>query len=159
MQYEEPSKYQIEEVKNLRQKPNQLYRFEFPLKVERLHLRLQKLKEDDSVTLVIANKKPEPRCGALSKTRSAFIGVTKNGSNWQALIAIKKKKTYIGTYVTETEAAIAFDFYCILIHGLTAKTNFSYTKGQLFEMISNYMENDSVLIPKTLGSVFLNQLH
>jgi hypothetical protein len=146
-------------TKYFKPRSTQLHTFDFPQKVSNLLSKLRDSLEDTRNTIVFANKKPEPRCGALSKTRSAFIGVTKNGSNWQALIAIKKKKTYIGTYVTETEAAIAFDFYCILIHGLTAKTNFSYTKGQLFEMISNYMENDSVLIPKTLGSVFLNQLH
>ena len=145
--------------KYFKPRSTQLHAYDFPQKVSNLTSRLRRSPEDAFTTIVFANKKPEPRCGALSKTRSAYIGVTKNGSNWQALIAIKKRKTYIGTYVSETEAAIAFDFYCILIHGLTAKTNFSYTKGQIFDMISNYMENDSVLVPKSLGVPFLNQLH
>ena len=35
-------------------------------------------------------------------------------------------KTYIGTYRSEAQAARAFDFYSLLLHSTTAKTNFDY---------------------------------
>ena len=71
-----------------------------------------------------------------SNRRSAYIGVFKNGPNWQSLISIDKKKTYIGTYLTEIEAARAFDYYSILLHGLTAVTNLDYSKRDILELIT-----------------------
>lgn len=62
-------------------------------------------------------------------------------------MSINKKKTYIGTYLTDTEAAIAFDFHSILEHSLSAKTNFSYTKQLLEEMVANFEEYNGVLKP------------
>lgn len=42
---------------------------------------------------------------------------------------IEKKKTYIGSYKSEEEAATVYDQYNILINGINAKTNFAYTKA------------------------------
>ena len=48
--------------------------------------------------------------------RSSYIGVSKNGKNWQVLINCGKDKKYIGTYTDEKEAAIAYDFFSICLH-------------------------------------------
>ena len=57
-----------------------------------------------------------------------FRGLSKNGKSWQVLIMIEKRKTYIGTYSSEEEAARVYDKYSILINRISAKPNFAYTK-------------------------------
>jgi hypothetical protein len=79
-----------------------------------------------------------------STRRSHFIGVSKNGDVWQALIMIDKKKTYIGTYHSENEAAVAYDFYAIALKHLGAKTNFDYTLSDIKNMVVNYYNNQGV---------------
>lgn len=37
------------------------------------------------------------------------------------------KKRYVGSIENEIKAAIIYDYYAILTHGLKAKLNFSYT--------------------------------
>lgn len=69
---------------------------------------------------------------------SNFIGVSKNGLHWQVLINYGKSKKYIGTYSSEKEAAIAYDFYSILLNTYKAKTNFSYSPELVKEMIYSY---------------------
>mmetsp|Transcript_25968 Transcript_25968/g.29982 ORF Transcript_25968/g.29982 Transcript_25968/m.29982 type:complete len:103 (-) Transcript_25968:39-347(-) len=96
--------------------------------------------------MVIVQGKKKAERKANSNRRSNFIGVSKNGPNWQSMISIQKRKTYIGTYQTEKEAAIAFDFYSILIHSFEAKTNFSYTKQMIMDMIYKFKANDNVFV-------------
>ena len=86
---------------------------------------------DKESIIISGKKKPAPRKSTNSNRRSEYIGVFKNGPNWQALIAIDSVKTYIGTYTTEMEAAKVFDFYSLMLNGLTATTNFSYSKGDI----------------------------
>ena len=74
----------------------------------------------------------------LSKRRSQFIGVLKNGTKCQVLINEGKIKKYIGTYPSEIEAAIVHDFYSIGINGMSAKTNFNYNEEQVVKMIESY---------------------
>ena len=94
---------------------------------------------------VVIGKNKSNRSANRSFRRSRFIGVSKNGPNWQALISINKKKTYIGTYRSEVQAAKAFDFYSLLLHSVTAKTNFDYTKAEVSEMIEKFQEsNDQI---------------
>ena len=83
------------------------------------------------------NKKGRGRVNK-SARRSSYIGVCKNGPHWQALIAINHKKTYIGTYISQKEAAKAYDYYCMLIHCFSARTNFRYTKEQALELVHNF---------------------
>ena len=109
-----------------------------------------KILPGDFSSFVTFQKKKHDRVKS-SNRRSVFIGVSKNGPSWQSMITVNKRKTYIGTYKTEKEAAIAFDFYSMLIHALEGKTNFSYTKGQVWEMINNFVENDQVLNVYQLG--------
>jgi len=52
--------------------------------------------------------------------------VFKNGNKWQALIMINRKKTYIGNYESEEEAAKVYDEYALKYHGNKAKTNFNH---------------------------------
>ncbi|CAI2381245.1 unnamed protein product [Moneuplotes crassus] len=82
-----------------------------------------------------------------SGRRSSYIGVSKNGDVWQALIMIDSKKTYIGTYHKEKEAAMAYDFYSIILKQLAAKTNFDYTLSMIKRMVYNYYENGQEFIP------------
>ena len=65
-------------------------------------------------------------------------------------ITINKRKTYIGSYESEQDAAVAFDFHCILLHSLRAKTNFSYSKANIVNMIANYKENNNYFNPEQL---------
>ena len=74
-----------------------------------------------------------------SKGRSSdYIGVSKNGENWQVLINNGKYKKYIGTYASEKQAAITYDFFAICLHLSKAKTNFSYDQELITEMIASY---------------------
>ena len=82
-----------------------------------------------------------------STRRSSYIGVSKNGDVWQALIMIDSKKTYIGSYHTEEEAAMAYDFFSIVMKQIEAKTNFDYTLDQIRTMTQNYFENGYEFIP------------
>lgn len=65
--------------------------------------------------VINGNRKAAQKAGGPISTRSQFIGVSRNGKAWQALISIRKRKTYIGTYPDERHAALAFDFYSILL--------------------------------------------
>ena len=96
----------------------------------------------DHDLVVYAKDKSSSKAGPISRFRSNFIGVSRNGSNWQSLITIKKRKTYIASYSQEAYAALTFDFYSILLNGLRAVTNFSYTKGELIEMLKIYKQNE-----------------
>ena len=78
----------------------------------------------------------------ISSRRSQFIGVLRNANRWQVLINYRGIKKYIGTYVSEKEAAIIHDFYSIGINGIKGKTNFSYDNELIERMINSYFEND-----------------
>ncbi len=60
------------------------------------------------------------------KTASGYKGVRRNGSDncWQAKINIDKKQTYIGSFATAEEAALAYDKVAIKEHGEFACLNF-----------------------------------
>lgn len=46
------------------------------------------------------------------------------------------KKHYVGSINEEERAARIYDRHAILTHGLRAKTNFSYSKGQIMAILS-----------------------
>lgn len=72
----------------------------------------------------------------LSKSRgSIYRGVSRNGNQWQVLIMINKKKSYIGSYSTEEKAAKEYDVVALCNHGKKAKTNFYYTPEEIEKII------------------------
>ena len=77
----------------------------------------------------------------ISGRRSSYIGVSKNNLHWQALINVANMKRYIGTFATQKEAAIAYDFYSIAVRGAKAKTNFNYSVEIFTNMINSYMSS------------------
>ena len=91
-----------------------------------------------------------------SKRSSRYIGVSKNGINWQSLINEGSQKIYIGTYKTEVEAAIAYDLYALALNGFKSKRNFSYTPELLINMIDGYLsksENSHFVTTKYIDFV------
>ena len=66
-----------------------------------------------------------------NKRSSRFRGVSKNGNQWQVLMMINKKKTYIGNYVSEEFAARIYDILAIKNRGMRARTNFIYSSKQI----------------------------
>eukprot|EP00344_Euplotes_crassus_P002581 CAMPEP_0196996096 /NCGR_PEP_ID=MMETSP1380-20130617/2069_1 /TAXON_ID=5936 /ORGANISM="Euplotes crassus, Strain CT5" /LENGTH=200 /DNA_ID=CAMNT_0042411969 /DNA_START=60 /DNA_END=658 /DNA_ORIENTATION=+ len=81
------------------------------------------------------------------RRRSRYTGVSRNGKNWQVLVNMGKEKKYIGSYTSEKEAAIAYDFYTICLHKSKAKTNFSYHSALIEQMINSYYQNGKVFNP------------
>ncbi|CAI2359704.1 unnamed protein product [Moneuplotes crassus] len=76
--------------------------------------------------------------------RSKYIGVTKNNTNWQALINVKGAKKYIGTFVHEVEAAKAYDLYSVAMQGKKGSRNFTYTGKEMVKMISYFLTHGSI---------------
>lgn len=68
--------------------------------------------------------------------RSKYRGVSRNGSQWQVLIMIKKKKLYMGSYPNEEKAARVYDIAALNYHGYKAKTNYEYTKEEIEKIIN-----------------------
>lgn len=94
---------------------------------------------------------------------SMYRGVSKNKMKWQMMIMGNQKKIYIGAVESEMEAATIYDKVSIIIHGMKvsqnlklshlliqslyssnillihciqAKTNFSYSKQQIEEILA-----------------------
>ena len=44
---------------------------------------------------------------------------------------INRKNTYLGSYISETNAAKVYDLMAIKKNGIKAKTNFKYNKKQI----------------------------
>ena len=137
-----------EEVKKISRRVL-LSNYAFDIKADKL-LKLLTNIEDNQGVIVWQRRKAQRKAGAQSFTRSEYIGVTKYGQHWQAFITISNRKIYIGSYKDERDAAIAFDFYSILHHKLVAKTNFSYSKLDILEMISNFKINGENFKPEKL---------
>ena len=82
-----------------------------------------------------------------------YIGVTKNANCFQAMLMVRHRKRYIGTYKSAEEAAREFDKYSLWYRGLEVSnhhwniqggTNFSYTKEQIMELLKE--EFDRLLL-------------
>jgi len=61
--------------------------------------------------------------------------VSKNGKKWQVQVLGSLRKRYIGSIPTEEMAARIYDCFSIISHGLRAKTNFSYRKNEILDMV------------------------
>jgi len=67
---------------------------------------------------------------------SKYRGVSKNKKKWQILLSLSSLKQYIGGFLDEEDAAYQYDRKSIMIFGLKAKTNFSYTKNQILRILA-----------------------
>lgn len=76
------------------------------------------------------------------KIRSNYIGVTRNGKKWQALVVYNNEKIYIGSFQSEIVAAVTFDFFSMVLHFKNPKVNFYYTTNELREMIDMFLTSD-----------------
>jgi hypothetical protein len=103
---------------------------------------------NSGVNVYIASKNKKDNQISGQSRASKFKGVSKNGNNWQVLININYNKKYVGTFETEVQAALAYDFYAISFHKLEAKTNFSYSQELIADMISGYLSNNNEFIPR-----------
>ncbi|CAI2379431.1 unnamed protein product [Moneuplotes crassus] len=78
------------------------------------------------------------------KRRSKYIGVSKNNSNWQALINIGQIKKYIGTFSNELQGARAYDLYSVALRGEEGALNFDYSAQDMLERIDYFLKHKSV---------------
>lgn len=116
---------------------------------EHLALRniLDSVADDDQVLIhakpTSTSKKPcKQRNGKKAVVRksnrhSMYRGVSLNGKKWQVMIMGKKRKNYFGRFKCELEAAKFYDKLAIVTKGLSANTNFNYTKVQIMEILEN----------------------
>ena len=87
----------------------------------------EEISENDFNELLTKNLKPRG---------SKYRGVSRNGSQWQVLIMVEKKKRYVGSFSNEEEAARAYDKVALQHHGIKAKTNFDYSKEELENILN-----------------------
>ena len=87
------------------------------------------LKGRDDFDIII---KPHKKCfkgDHVSNFRgSRYRGISKNGNSWQILVMVNRKKQYLGTLPSESQAAKFYDKVAIQYQGIKAKTNFAYNK-------------------------------
>ena len=93
------------------------------------------------------SKRVDSRRSNVQERCSKYIGVSKNGNNWQVLITMNKQKTYWRTFETQIQAALVYDFYSIAFNRGKAKANFSYGIQFIKDMIQSYFENDNKFDP------------
>ena len=95
---------------------------------------------DPNLKIITKKQKTAPRIrnNIISSRRSQYIGVFRNGHNWQALITINKHKMYLGNFESQLVAAQTFDLYSILLNGLTASTNFDYKCDEMIQIIEKF---------------------
>ena len=68
---------------------------------------------------------------------SRYWGVSKNKSKWQVMITLNHYKEYNGGFSCEHEASRVYDRKSICTFGLKAKTNNSYTKKEVLDILKN----------------------
>ncbi|CAI2373797.1 unnamed protein product [Moneuplotes crassus] len=112
-------------------------------------LHILKLIDNNVFTgLKARSKSPDCRTKSHNQDRgSKYIGVSKNGNNWQVLITMNKHKTYLGTF-TKIQAALVYDFHSIAFNGAKAKVNFTYTADCVRDMINSYFSNGNKFNPQ-----------
>lgn len=98
---------------------------------------LNELKNFDDEDIVL---KSSPKKHSSNSKLSHFRGVSNNGRKWQVMIMGFAKKIYFGGICSELEASKKYDKYAILMHGLDAKTNYSYNKRELSEILNSCLD-------------------
>ena len=104
---------------------------------------LEKIHNGSITEFKASKKKVKGFFSNRSGRRSKYIGVSKNNYNWQVLINVGNRKKYIGTFPSQKEAAVAYDFYSIALHGERAKTNFNYSNEVVEEMVMSCLNSCS----------------
>lgn len=143
---------------------------------QHLMLLLQKIKDSDSV--LIESKNKSLFLQTRSNRGSRYRGVSKNGTKWQVMIVRGEIKKYIGAVESEEIAARFYDKYALIIQGfevsyslitsvsllfstycivccVQAKTNFSYTKREIEQLITSsdlHTESGAVLEQTSTGN-------
>ena len=90
----------------------------------------------DDTELIESNAKKQIR-NSMEKELyrgSKYRGVSINGTKWQIFVVVNNRKYYVGQIDTEKQAAQIYDKLIILHHGLSSKTNFSYTAKEVKEI-------------------------
>lgn len=121
---------------------------------EKIRRVLSKLQDGSIASFKACKKKIKGFFSNRSGRRSKYIGVSKNNYNWQVLINVGNKKKYIGTFPTQKEAAIAYDFYSIALHSEKAKTNFSYEGKIVEDMIKSYLSSSDTCHQNEVKRIF-----
>jgi len=62
---------------------------------------LESIEKGEFADIASRTKRSEVRRSHQQERCSKYIGVSKNGNNWQVLITMKKQKTYCGTFETQ----------------------------------------------------------
>jgi hypothetical protein len=100
---------------------------------------IRKLESSTSERIVFQkrfkNSKKDPKISADNYRGSRFWGVSKNKSKWQVMITLNHFKEYKGGFDNEESAARFYDKKSICTFGLKAKTNFTYSKVQVEEIL------------------------
>ena len=90
-----------------------------------------------------------------NKRSSRFRGVSKNGNQWQVLIMINKKKSYIGSFSSEELAARIYDIFALKNRGLKARTNFKYTSQQIKKICEINIDIKEKNISETISQLIV----
>ena len=88
-----------------------------------------------------------------NKRSSQYRGVSKNGYQWQVLMAINNNKYYIGSYPSEELAARIYDILAIKNRGIKARTNFVYNNNQIKKICENEIDLKSANISDIIGQL------
>ena len=114
----------------------------FMRKFTQLYSYLSSIDNDQCILFSGKKKAQYFKIDRKTKRRSGFRGVSRNGASWQVLMMINNVKTYIGWYDTEEEGALVYDIVSILFKLRKARTNLSYSKAKLLNLL-NYYDHDS----------------
>lgn len=57
------------------------------------------------------------------------VALCKRTNKWRVQIMVNKKKIHVGRFDDKYQAALAYDFAAIELHGKFARTNFEYSLG------------------------------
>ena len=91
--------------------------------------------DDDEVVIKAALKKQRALVGSKPENCARYIGLSRNGKKWQVLVMIDKKWTYITSLANQEACAWVYDKMIIYLNGMSAKTNFTYTKWEVESIV------------------------
>ena len=102
----------------------------------RTQLRALQSKSPDEI-LIRSSVKTQTGINSLKDYRGTQLkGVSRNGNcSWQILYMYKGSKLYVCTIDHVLKAAIIYDIICIQSKGFCSKTNFNYTKKEIYAIL------------------------